>query len=290
MTSGANTTPLFHLASNVPTTAFYEVSERFTSLTEWLRWLHANPWSYSEAYCQDVVSDIKRDGMLDPLLGYIRPEQISIDQLNLRESVIAHGINSRVRGVIKLIFDEKPSRAIDVYAPESVTPLADILRNTFVGFIASEYLPTKEEKSVFPFTPHEDVEHLSFVDGRFDMYVSCEVMEHIPNVAAALSEAARVLRPGGQFIATFPFDSKSQKTMVKAVLENGQVKHLQEPEYHGNPVDPKGSLVFSIPGWDILDLARKCGFDRAEMVLLASRKFGIVAQSPSLIMRAVKQR
>ena len=33
--------------------------------------------------------------------------------------------------------------------------------------------------------------------------------------------------------------------------------------YHGDPVNPqRGSLVYQIPGWDLLNLARRAGHDR----------------------------
>jgi hypothetical protein len=267
---------------------FHEVSQAFETLPEWLEWLEANPWSFSPHYCKAAADDINRMGMLNPFGGYFSPRDIHVDENNLRESIIAHGISSRVRSVIKLILDGNPPATLDVYAPESVTPLANVLRARFAGFVASEYLPTAIEKAKFRDTRHEDIQALSFPDSSFDLYVSCEVMEHIPDVPAALREAARILRPGGQFIATFPFQTKGASTVAKAEIRGGEIVHLTEPEYHGNPVDPQGSLVFSIPGWDILDLARTSGFETAEMVMMSSRHYGIIANSPSLIMRAVK--
>jgi SAM-dependent methyltransferase len=49
-----------------------------------------------------------------------------------------------------------------------------------------------------------DGEALPFGRGRFDAVVSGEVLEHLPDDAAAVREAARVLRPGGWFVATVP--------------------------------------------------------------------------------------
>jgi len=38
-------------------------------------------------------------------------------------------------------------------------------------------------------------------------------------------------------------------------------------------MDPElGSLVFTIPGWDIIPNCREAGFARAEMILLASAR------------------
>jgi SAM-dependent methyltransferase len=44
---------------------------------------------------------------------------------------------------------------------------------------------------------------LPFAAGRFDMVVSNQVFEHIAEPRAALAEVARVLRPGGTFLAIF---------------------------------------------------------------------------------------
>ena len=62
-----------------------------------------------------------------------------------------------------------------------------------------------------------------------------------------------------------------------------------EPEYHGNPVSKTGgSLVFTIPGWNIVDQTLSAGFASAEMLAISSRRHGIVAQDLAtvLVLRA----
>ena len=49
-----------------------------------------------------------------------------------------------------------------------------------------------------------DALRLPFADGTFDRIIASEVMEHIPDDAAAASELARVLRPGGTMAVTVP--------------------------------------------------------------------------------------
>jgi hypothetical protein len=68
-------------------------------------------------------------------------------------------------------------------------------------------------------------------------------------------------------IATFPSAYNQVEHVTKARLVNGSIYYLTEPEYHGNSADPeRGSLVFQIPGWAILDDCRAAGFAQAEIL------------------------
>ncbi|HVB52299.1 MAG TPA: class I SAM-dependent methyltransferase [Acidimicrobiales bacterium] len=49
-----------------------------------------------------------------------------------------------------------------------------------------------------------DALHLPFPTATFDVVVCSEVLEHIPDDVAAMSELARVLRPGGAMAITVP--------------------------------------------------------------------------------------
>ena len=49
-----------------------------------------------------------------------------------------------------------------------------------------------------------DATRLPFADGSFDAVIAAEILEHVPDDAAALAEVARVLRPGGTVAVTVP--------------------------------------------------------------------------------------
>jgi SAM-dependent methyltransferase len=49
-----------------------------------------------------------------------------------------------------------------------------------------------------------DAVHLPFPDASYDRVIAAEVLEHIPPDGAALTELARVLRPGGTIAVTVP--------------------------------------------------------------------------------------
>jgi SAM-dependent methyltransferase len=143
-------------------------------------------------------------------------------------------------------------------------------------FIGSEFTRSDEEAArIFPIRS-EDLSALSFPDGSFDLVSTNEVLEHVPSIDACLVEIARVLAPGGWHIGTVPFASSASQGEVRARVENGAIVHLTEPVYHGNPMLAEGSLVFEIPGWDIIERCRKAGFSSASMRFVMSQRHGCV--------------
>lgn len=70
-----------------------------------------------------------------------------------------------------------------------------------VGIDANPYV---EDVSDSPLVRHMKAEALEFEDGSFDFVVSVHAIEHIPELEMALSEMARVLRPGGKAILVYP--------------------------------------------------------------------------------------
>ena len=160
-----------------------------------------------------------------------------------------------------------------VYLTEQLTPLYKVLRTSFPNMVGSEFTPGDQERSkassqlrgylLDPMAKirHEDVCQLTFSDESFDLIGSFDVLEHVPDYKQALREFRRVLRDGGQLLLTAPFLNASPATLVRAKIENGNLVHLEPPEYHGNPTIPDdGVLCFYHFGWDLLDTLRSAGF------------------------------
>ena len=98
-----------------------------------------------------------------------------------------------------------------------------------------------------------------------------------------MSECCRILKPGGRMLATFPFfRSTAGRTVQRARLEGGAVRHLLPEQYHGNPLSEKGSLVFYDYGWDFLDMCREAGFSDAYALAYYDAKMGHVGQGAQL--------
>jgi Methyltransferase domain len=120
------------------------------------------------------------------------------------------------------------------------------------------YVETQFDRSV-PFgTVHatrgyrsENLEDQTFDNEMFDIVITQDVFEHLLHPDKAIQEIARTLRPGGAPIMTVPIVNKNKPSRRRAGLENGQIKHYLEAQYHSNPIDPEGSLVTVDWGYDI---------------------------------------
>jgi ubiquinone/menaquinone biosynthesis C-methylase UbiE len=80
----------------------------------------------------------------------------------------------------------------------------DEVKGVAAMFIAMVEAGELAEGSVHANVVQGDALHLPFPDGAFDRVICSEVLEHIPDDLSAMSELARVLRPGGTMAITVP--------------------------------------------------------------------------------------
>lgn len=126
------------------------------------------------------------------------------------------------------------------------------LRRECQGYVATQYRPGQPAGSTVGGSLNENLEALTFVDASFDLVVTQDVMEHILDPGAAFREIARTLRPGGAHVFTTPLVNKHRPSEIRARRRpDGEIDHVHPPEYHGNPIDPGGSLVTMHWGYDI---------------------------------------
>jgi SAM-dependent methyltransferase len=99
----------------------------------------------------------------------------------------------------------------------------------------------------------QDLEETSFAGDTFDLILTEDVMEHVADPERVFSEIRRILKPGGYHVATIPVFWNQKESTTRAVLRDGQLRHLLEPEYHGDPNRPGGVLVFTDFGCNLVD-------------------------------------
>jgi len=215
--------------------------------------------------------------MVDFQVDYLYSDGIEI---NWRERVVCPvtGLNNRLRGSVHLIDFELGLRPYhDIYIAEQVTPLFTFLKNKFPRLIGSEYLGEDKQPGYINEKQlrHESATALSFEDASLDAYLTFECLEHIPDFKKSFSEAARILRPGGKFMWSVPFADMEYENIIRAFAdESGQVHHVLEPEYHGDPVSAEGILCFTHFGWQMLDQVKNAGFDDVYAFVYRSEIFG----------------
>lgn len=274
-----------------PAAALHVDWQRFTSFSDFqLHLQHSS--SLWTAQVGQALRLIALHGILDPLSGAVVPAAaLQLNGHNYRESLEHNGCLARHRALL-LVLQElvngaalPPRHELQLYCPEFITPFAEVLRQCFPRAIGSEYLPDPADprrQSI----PHQDLCALSFSDGHVDLVVCNELFEHLNDLPAGLREIARILRPGGRLLATFPFAYNRRDTIVKARHRPGatpgvstEADVIGTPEFHGNPVDPhQGSLVYQIPGWDLLDQALAAGLSDPTIHWIAAPSYGVVGQ------------
>jgi len=126
------------------------------------------------------------------------------------------------------------------------------LRKNAKKYMASQYYPGERSGAQITYYQNQDLENQTFKDESFDLVITQDVMEHVFNPAKAFSEIARTLKKGGAHVFTVPLVNKHRASEVWAVKgENNQPVFLKTPEWHGNPINAKGSPVTMHWGYDI---------------------------------------
>lgn len=259
-----------------------EIRENFYNLEEWIAYRELHPTLVRQDDIVQMGTRIIVEGFSEPLTLRQAPPGAAKHIGSYREGLIYEGISSRVRAVMLTIaemYDTTDIYRYRMYATEGLTTFALRMRGMFPRFIGSEYTEEADKRAWLSPVPFENLLNLTFSNNSFDLVSTNEVLEHVPSIDAAFAEIYRVLTPGGWHIGTCPFYAMQQDSVIRAKLARGKVIHLMEPEYHGNPMSAQGSLVFEIPGWNILSRIKAAGFSNAYMRFVVSEKHGCLDET-----------
>ena len=139
---------------------------------------------------------------------------------HLPESVCPRcGAHERHRMLWLYLARERPellagARSLLHFAPEPG------IRRRLAAARGLEYVTTDlEDPSV---TVRADITALPFPDARFYALLCSHVLEHIPDDRRAMSELARVLRPGGWAIVLVPLDAQRAETLEDDAIDSSE--------------------------------------------------------------------
>ncbi|MBA4407003.1 hypothetical protein C0389_06995 [bacterium] len=213
---------------------------------------------------------------------------------NWRERLVCPkcNLNNRNRAAIHLIQKNvQPDNNAKIFIAEQTTPLYQYLKENYTNTIGSEFLG---DKIMFGASNsdgirNEDFTNLTFSDNTFDTVLSFDVFEHIPEFQKAFSESYRILKPGGKLLFTVPFNRNAETNLTRAIFENGELKHLFPPEYHGDPLNlSDGCLCYYHFGWEVLEQLKAVGFEDSYLQSFYSKEYGYLG-AEQLFIIAEKQ-
>lgn len=167
-------------------------------------------------------------------------------------------LNERLGTTLDVItqIDQRCFENTKILDTDAFSPISLRLRG-FSGYIISSYLPSVEfDTEMSPGYFNVNLEDMSFPGGAFDIVLTSDVMEHVRDVNSAHSEIARVLKEGGAYVFTVPYDQSinDHRTLVRTTDEGNEF--LEPPHYHGDPITG-GVLAYRIFGKNIIsDLAK----------------------------------
>ena len=165
------------------------------------------------------------------------------------------------------LFSSRRAKALDIAEINSAGNLHRHLARCH-GLKYSEFGSTS------PSVPSQDLTALTYVDASFDVVITSDTLEHVPDTDRALREIHRVLRRGGAHVFSVPV-VWDRATRQRATLEKGTLTHHLPPSYHGVGAEGKSDfLVFNEFGKDFVARCENAGF---ELTLLRE------ANNPALV-------
>lgn len=286
-----------------PISAVHAEQKRFEDFNSFETFTRAT-YQHWALELQRALRLIALNGIIDPISGSRIPATaLKVDGHNYRETLEHDGLVARQRAVLlclqELLADGSlpPQEQLEIYCPEAVTPFAQCLRTQFPHALCSEFLPDPNDP-MRDLVPHQDLCALTLAEASVDLVLCNELFEHLYDLPSALSEIHRILRPGGWLISTCPLAYDRYESIIKARHRDGatpgvaaEAELLTEPEFHGDPVAPEqGSLVYQIPGWELLDQARAAGLTDVHFRWLAAPSYGVVGQEiPAVIVMIARR-
>lgn len=116
-------------------------------------------------------------------------------------------------------------------------------------------------KLIQPKVSNVDLMDMPFSDAAFDIILTSDVMEHVRQDEPAHREIMRCLKPGGFYVFTVPYVDGWEKNQIRIDSSGDQDILLMEKQYHQDPLNKEGVLVYRIYGRELQRQLEAIGFE-----------------------------
>jgi SAM-dependent methyltransferase len=193
--------------------------------------------------------------------------------VNLREGLVCSGcfMSNRQRFMLEAAEQTWASPTSGILLLETMSALVPAIVGRYSSVLTSEYVASDARGGVEyerrgSRVRHEDATRLSLSSDSLDGVIHNDVLEHVPEYRRSFDEVRRVLKPGGTVLFTCPFFVSRDDHLVRAEIQpDGQVRHFEEPEFHGDPLNDEGILAYYHFGWKLLADLAETGFREVEI-------------------------
>ena len=149
---------------------------------------------------------------------------------------------------------------ISILDTDAFSPMSKILRG-HPNYFVSSFSSDKPLNTLLGENHYNiNLECIGFPDNFFDLILTSDVMEHVRDIDTAHFEIARILKPGGKYIFTVPYDSNCDDEHLLIEVNEGGDKYLVPPQYHGDPVNG-GIVAYRVFGQRIFKDLQNIGFE-----------------------------
>jgi SAM-dependent methyltransferase len=148
---------------------------------------------------------------------------------------------------------------VRVLDSDNFSAISQLLRED-PDYVRCSYLPEKPWGiALQPNYYNINLENIDFADASFDIVLTSDVMEHVRDSDAAHAEIHRILRPGGAYVFTVPYDEHREQDIQLVDTTGTENVYLCEPHYHGDPLTG-GILAYRIFGRQLITKLQTLGF------------------------------
>lgn len=112
-----------------------------------------------------------------------------------------------------------------------------------------------------PKVSNVNLKSMPFADAAFDIILTSDVMEHVRQDEPVHREIMRCLKPGGYYIFTVPYVDEWEKNQIRVDSTSDQDRPLMEKQFHQDPLNKEGALVYRVYGRELQRQLEAIGFE-----------------------------